>query len=142
MRKIKGIIIHCAATKPTMNIGAKEINDWHLQRGWSGIGYHFVIKRNGDLETGRDLLKDGAHCKGNNKDTIGVCLVGGINHQGQPENNFTKEQWSTLETLITDLSWEDFMIGGFYIKGHNEFSSKACPSFDVQEWLKSVGLNK
>ena len=58
MNKKKGIIIHCSATKPSMDIGVKEINEWHLQRGWSGIGYHYVIRRNGDLETGRDLLKN------------------------------------------------------------------------------------
>ena len=95
-----------------------------------------------DWETGRDLLKNGAHCKGNNKDTIGVCMIGGINNQGKPENNFTKEQWVALEDLITNLAWEEFMESGFYIKGHNEFSSKACPSFDVQEWKKTVGLSE
>ncbi len=140
MRDIKGIIIHCSATKPDMDIGVEEINKWHLMRGWSGIGYHYVIRRDGKLENGRDIEKNGAHVKGHNKGTIGICLVGGIDSRQNPENNFTDAQFKTLQELIEGMVFEPYVKGGAYIKGHNEFSSKACPSFNVQDWLKKVGL--
>jgi len=141
MRKIKGIIIHCSATKPSMDIGVDEITDWHVKgNGWSDIGYHYVIRRDGSLEIGRDIEKDGAHCKGHNKNTIGICLVGGVNDKGTPQDNFTPNQWYTLEHILENLVFKDYVEGSCYIKGHNEFSSKACPSFDVQEWLDKVGL--
>ena len=141
MRDIKGIIIHCSATKPSMDIGADEIRDWHVKgNGWSDIGYHYVIKRDGSLESGRNIKKNGAHTKGHNAGTIGICVVGGIDDKGEPKNNYTPNQWESLKTLIEVLCFNDYMQSGFYIKGHNEFSSKACPSFDVQDWLKTVGL--
>ena len=141
MRKIKGIIIHCSATKPSMDIGADEITDWHVKgNGWSDIGYHYVIRRDGSIETGRDLKKDGAHAKGYNKDTIGICLVGGVNDKGTPQDNFTPNQFETLNTLVQDVLWRDYTSTECYIKGHNELSSKACPSFDVQEWRDKVAL--
>ena len=141
MRDIKGIIIHCSATKPSMDIGADEIKDWHVKgNGWSDIGYHYVIKRDGTLELGRDIKLNGAHTKGHNTGTIGICIVGGIDDTGEPKSNYTPNQWQTLENLLTTLVFEDYMISGFYIKGHNQFSSKACPSFDVQEYLETIGL--
>jgi len=140
-RQIKGIIIHCSATKPSMDIGVEEITDWHvIGNKWSDIGYHYVIKRDGTLEHGRDINKDGAHCKGHNKNTIGICLVGGVNDKGTPQDNFTPPQWDTLESLVEDLVWKDWVNPGCFIKGHNELSSKACPSFDVQEWRDKVAL--
>ncbi len=141
MRDIKGIIIHCSATKPNMDIGVDEIRDWHVKgNGWSDIGYHYVIKRDGSLEGGRNIKKNGAHTKGHNAGTIGICVVGGVDDKGEPKNNYTPNQWESLKTLIEVLCFNDYMQSGFYIKGHNEFSSKACPSFDVQDWLKTVGL--
>jgi N-acetyl-anhydromuramyl-L-alanine amidase AmpD len=140
-RKIKGIIIHCSATKPSMDIGVEEITDWHvIGNKWSDIGYHYVIKRDGTLEHGRDVNKDGAHCKGHNKNTVGICLVGGVNDKGTPQDNFTPPQYDTLESLVENLVWQDWVNVDAYIKGHNEFSSKACPSFDVQEWRDKVAL--
>ena len=76
MRKINKIIIHCAATNPTMDINAATINEWHLEKGWSGIGYHFFIKRDGQIELGRPLETSGAHTKGNNRNSIGICYNG------------------------------------------------------------------
>ena len=141
MRKIKGIIIHCSATKPSMDIGADEITDWHVKgNGWSDIGYHYVIRRDGSIEPGRDLKKDGAHAKGHNKDTIGICLVGGVNDKGTPQDNFTPNQYETLNTLVQDVLFRDCTSTECYIKGHNELSNKACPSFDVQEWRQKVAM--
>lgn len=133
MRKIDTIIIHCAATKPGMDIGAKEIDNWHRAKGYFGIGYHYVIRRNGEVELGRPLDKAGAHAKGHNETSIGVCLVGGIDDRGNPENNFTPEQWAELAKLVTDLQGR---FGALKVIGHNEVAAKACPSFNVQKWLE------
>ena len=107
------IFVHCSATKPSMDIDAKEIDRWHRERGFLKIGYHFVIKRDGTKEIGRQLMEAEAD--------VNV-----------PDNNFTKEQFLTLKNLLLDLK-EQFPDAK--IMGHNEVSSKACPSFDVQKWL-------
>jgi N-acetylmuramoyl-L-alanine amidase len=124
-----------------MDIDAKEIDRWHRERGFLKIGYHFVIKRDGTKETGRDLMEAGAHVKGHNHKSIGLCLIGGVSEAdvNVPDNNFTKEQWLTLKNLLNDLI-EQFP--GVVIKGHNEVSSKACPSFDVQAWLLKEDIIK
>ena len=137
MRLITKVIIHCAATKPSMDIGASEIKKWHLDRGWKDIGYHYVIRRNGDIENGIAVALAGSHTKGHNANSIGICLVGGINDKGEPESNFTKAQWATLERLVRILK-VDFPHAT--VHGHREFAAKACPSFDVQEWLKNKGI--
>lgn len=137
MRLITKVIIHCAATKPSMDIGASDIKKWHLDRGWKDIGYHYVIRRNGDIENGIAVALAGSHTKGHNANSIGICLVGGINDKGEPESNFTKAQWATLERLVRVLKI-DFPHAT--VHGHREFAAKACPSFDVQEWLKNKGI--
>ena len=135
MREIKEIIIHCAATKPTQNIGATEIERWHRARGFFGIGYHYVIRRDGTLETGRPIEKIGAHAEGHNANSIGICLVGGINDKnGRPECNYTKEQWTKLNWLVTSL---EKRYTKAKIIGHNQIANKACPCFSVQKWLKN-----
>lgn len=153
MRKINKIIIHCAATFPGQDIGVKEIRGWHVNgNGWSNVGYHFVIRRNGTIETGRPLEKAGAHTAGHNANSIGICMVGGIQdgkggdancdgvieefengQKGVPEANYTPEQWSALETIVREMS-ERFPVAT--IHGHNEFTAKACPCFDVQKWWR------
>lgn len=134
MRNITTIIIHCAATKPTMDIGAKEIEQWHRARGFFGIGYHYVIRRDGTIETGRPLEKAGAHAEGHNADSIGICMAGGIDNKGKPQNNFTDAQWASLKSLTLGLVHQ---YKGLRIIGHNEVSNKACPSFSVPKWLKN-----
>lgn len=150
-REIDHLIIHCAATPPTADIGAIDIDKWHRQRGWWGCGYHFVIRRNGDLESEangdrcRPLSRAGAHVgdcgPGWNKRSVGICMVGGVNAKGQPEENFTPEQWSTLEELICNLTHD---YPGCTIMGHRDLIKltgappKACPSFDVASWLESL----
>lgn len=138
MRPIDKLIIHCAATKPSMDIGAKEIRDWHVNdRGWKDIGYHFVIRRDGTLEDGRPINQVGAHVEGHNTGSFGICLVGGINDKGKAESNFTDEQWNTLRKCVMIFKAE-YPKGT--VHGHNEFSKKDCPSFSVQKWLKAEGL--
>ena len=133
MRKIDTIIIHCSATKPSQNIGAAEIDTWHKKQGWNEIGYHFVIRRSGEIEQGRDLEKIGAHCKGHNAHSIGICLVGGIDDNGKPENNFTDAQFISLRKLTAKLQEQFPALQS--IHGHNEFANKACPCFDVHTFF-------
>lgn len=141
MRPINRIIVHCAATPPSMDIGAELIAKWHKARGWSDIGYHGVIRRDGMYEPGRSDDQMGAHARGHNLDTLAVCLVGGITEGGAPENNFTPEQFDTLEAV---LNWWTavYGIGWGKVLGHRDLPgvAKACPSFNVQAWIKERGL--
>ena len=136
-KRTKYIIIHCSATPSTLDIGKEEIDKWHRQRGWFGIGYHFVIRRNGTVEVGRPVMDVGAHAQGYNAVSVGVCLVGGVDSSMKPENNFTHQQWEALTRLLKDLKKR---FPEAKIIGHNEVANKACPSFDVQKWKATVGL--
>lgn len=131
MRTIDTIIIHCTATYPDMNIGASEIDQWHRDRGFDMIGYHYVIKRNGEIESGRDESVAGAHARGYNSDSIGVALVGGLAKDGNQPCNFTAAQWASLDTLVKDLCDRHDIKE---VIGHNDVSEKTCPTFDVKAW--------
>lgn len=147
MRKIDYIVIHCSATKPNQDIDISDVKRWHTQqRGWLDVGYHFFIKRNGVLQRGRDLDGDGfvmeevgAHVKGYNSKSLAICYAGGINHLGKADDNRTPEQLETLKTLVFTLKE---MFPNAIIKGHRDFPNvaKACPSFDVADWLTEIGL--
>jgi N-acetylmuramoyl-L-alanine amidase len=135
MRAINDIIIHCAYTKPSMDIGVAEIRAWHLDRGWRDIGYTYVIRRNGLVEKGRDLDNDGdvdeeigAHALGHNAHSLGICLVGGMSDEGVPDSNFTLNQLVSLKNLVETLQdrYPDTEL-----HGHRDYSSKACPCFDA-----------
>lgn len=139
---VKDIIIHCAYTKPSMDIGVAEIRQWHLDRGWVDIGYQYVIRRNGRVEKGRDLDGDGnvdeetgAHTLGHNKDSIGICLVGGMNAEGKPDSNFTFAQFVSLRNLVDNL-----MVVHNYpsLHGHRDYANKECPCFDVHEFFDGL----
>jgi len=133
VRKINNIIIHCSATYPNMDIGAEDIRRWHTEgNGWSDIGYHYVICRDGTVETGRSEERVGAHVAGHNADSIGVCMVGGLSRNNRSTNNFTKHQWRSLDELVTRLV-ENYPEAA--VKGHNDFTAaKTCPEIDIQSW--------
>lgn len=133
MRQIDTIVVHCSATKPSMQVDASIIRQWHLARGWKDIGYHYVITRTGMLETGRDESVVGAHTLGYNKTSIGICMVGGLNEDGKPDSNFTYAQYTTLVQLITDLQ-SRYNIEK--VMGHREAANKACPCFDIKSLLE------
>ena len=134
-KKTDYIVIHCSATRPSQDIDAKEIDRWHRARGWLKIGYNFVIKRDGTLETGRQLMEIPAHAKGYNHKSIGIAMCGGVTEDdiNIQENNFLPKQWETLNKLLIKMT-EKFPKAT--ILGHNEISKKFCPSFDVQKWLE------
>ncbi|APU03042.1 amidase [Pectobacterium phage PP81] len=132
-KETRHLIIHCAATKPSMNIGVREIRQWHKERGFLDVGYHFIIKRDGTIEEGRDVDQIGAHTVGQNDTSVGICLVGGINDKGAPEANFTPIQMSVLRGLLENLKGRYPQAS---VKGHYDFAAKACPSFKVPLWLE------
>lgn len=129
MREIKEIIVHCTATPEGRACSAAEIDAWHKQRGFKGIGYHFVVYLDGSVHRGRDEGQIGAHCKGHNANSIGVCYVGGVASDGRtPKDTRTPAQKQALRDLLAHLH-EDYPRAKVY--GHREFANKACPSFDV-----------
>jgi len=136
-RKISKIIIHCSATSSKIDVGVKEIRRWHTDKGWNDIGYHLVIRRNGKIEEGRSIDIMGAHTRGYNRDSIGICMIGGVDEYNDPDENFTGKQWVSLRQLLKVLR-ADYKKAT--IHGHNEFSNKACPSFDVQRELSNGRL--
>jgi N-acetylmuramoyl-L-alanine amidase len=140
MREIKDIVIHCSYTFPDMDIGAAEIRKWHTDpkpkgNGWSDIGYHYVIRRDGTVEKGRPIAQPGAHVAGHNANTLAVCLVGGKARTGRQPNNFTRRQWRALDKLIAEIQLEFPWAG---VKGHNDYETgKTCPTFDVKAWFNA-----
>jgi len=133
MRKIDQIIIHCSATPPQMDIGTEEIREWHKERGFNDVGYHYIIKRGGELQKGRSIDVQGAHARGHNKNSIGVCLIGGLDKDMKPNDNYTIMQKRKLRTLVNVLV---VTFPGSEVVGHRDIPgvSKDCPCFDVIEW--------
>ena len=133
------LVIHCSDTYASQDIGAAEIRQWHTkERGWDDIGYHFVIRRDGRVELGRDLRFEGAHVEGHNSHTIGICMVGGKSRAGGGEDNFTSEQLTALAALIVGLK---AVLGTTAIKGHHDFNpAKLCPVLDVPQFLSQFKI--
>jgi N-acetylmuramoyl-L-alanine amidase len=130
----KFITIHCSATPKGRDIGRNEINQMHIQRGWSEIGYHFVIRINGTVEKGRALNKVGAHVGAHNQNNLGICLVGGVNENNVPLeglHHYTHAQISALDMLLQECldQWPNADV-----KGHRDWPAvaKACPCFNVK----------
>ena len=137
-RTITKIVIHCSATPEGTDVKAATIAKWHKQRGFKSIGYHYVIDLDGTIEKGRPLEKAGAHCEGVNESSIGICYIGGLGTDGKPKDTMTAEQNDALMMLLMALR-EQFPDIKIY--GHNELNpAKACPCFDVQEWLSGLGF--
>jgi len=146
-RPIQFIAIHCSASSPksSENMGVAELNAMHIERGFACIGYHYVIKRNGEIVRGRPKNVVGAHVEGFNSISLGVCLIGGIDTNGKPINNFTDQQFASLKVLLLELQQS---LPRVVIQGHRDFSPdknhdgqitqnewlKSCPCFDVKPW--------
>lgn len=138
MRKIDEIIIHCSATSEGKAFTVQDIDRWHRERGFNGIGYHYVIYLDGSIHKGRPVEEIGAHCLGHNAHSIGVCYVGGLAKNGKTSKDTrTPAQRAALLSLVKDLLLE---FSGATVHGHREFANKDCPCFDVQHWLKSNKL--
>lgn len=123
MRAINEIFIHESDSE---DVSAETIRQWHLERGWSDIGYHYVLHPSGMFELGRPIAKPGAHVKGRNSHSIGICLTG---------RDKTKAQFKELKKLLRNLM-DIFDLKPIDIIGHNEVNpNKTCPGFDVKAWV-------
>ena len=135
MRKLTRIILHCTATPGGRHVDVATIRDWHRKRGWSDIGYHYVIYIDGSVHAGRDVAKAGAHVAGHNADTIGVVYVGGTDAAGKAKDTMNDAQETAFVNLVKALRDKH---GALTLHGHNEYAAKACPSFNVKQkfgWL-------
>ena len=129
---IKYLIVHCSDTPDIDDIGLDEIHKMHLGFGWDGIGYHKIIRRNGEVENGRPECWIGAHAKGKNNISLGVCLIG--------TNVFSDKQFNALEKVL--LLWKA-KYNNAMILGHRDAikTNKTCPNFDVKKWCLVRNLN-
>ena len=138
MREINLIILHCSDTESDHQVDAKTIDFWHKRRGWSGIGYHYVITTSGEVQIGRALEQVGAHCKCYNQDSIGICYVGG-RRNGFLADTRTPAQKDAMEKLVLELL-ERFPKAK--LGAHYDFNpKKACPCFNVVAWAMSIGVS-
>lgn len=135
-RNIKEIIVHCSATPEGKDFTVADIKRWHLARGFSDIGYHYVIYRDGSIHTGRDESVIGAHCTGHNTNSIGVCYIGGCASNGKtPKDTRTPQQKQSLVKLLKELKTKYPQAS---IHNHRDFANKACPSFDATKEYSSL----
>ena len=135
MRSITLIIIHCSAVRPDQTSSARQIDQWHKARGWTCIGYHYVIRRDGTLEVGRPEAQVGAHCQNHNQHSLGICYEGGLDCNGHPADTRTPEQKCALRTLLVELKQK---YPHAIITSHHTFDpQKQCPCFDADaEYLQ------
>ena len=129
-RKITEIIVHCSATPEGANYTVADITRWHKARHFTTIGYHYVIYIDGSLHKGRNINIAGAHCENHNRNSIGICYIGGCANDGKltPKDTRTPKQKETLLKLLKDLKQ---LYPNAKIRGHRDFANKACPSFDA-----------
>lgn len=135
MRDLKRIILHCTATVERAHFDVATIRKWHTDpepkgRGWSDIGYHYLIWLDGTIEIGRPIHIEGAHVRNHNKDSVGVAYVGGLDKGGKPKDTMTPAQDIAFIQLVRSLR---MVFGTLSISGHNQYARKACPSFDVRD---------
>ena len=134
MRIINKLIVHCSATREGMNVSRDTIRDWHLARGFNDLGYHFYIDLDGNIHKGRDIAKIGAHSKGQNRSSIGICYCGGVESDGKtPKDTRLDCQKDSLLAVLRTLK---AMYPDATIHSHRDYARKACPSFDATEEYK------
>lgn len=135
-RVINEIIVHCSATPEGKDYTLDTIRQWHRQRGFSDIGYHYVIHPDGTVEEGRDVNIAGAHCSGHNSKSIGICYIGGMTADNKKaKDTRTEEQRTNLKALLMAMR---NLYPTAKIHGHRDFAAKACPSFDATEEYKNI----
>jgi len=142
MRKITLIVVHCSAVPPGRQSSAADIDKWHKARKdrhgrpWKGIGYHFVIRRDGSVELGRPVAEVGAHCDGHNSHSIGICYEGGLDEHWEAADTRTPQQKAALRGMLTELHRQ---FPKALIVGHRDLNpDRDCPCFDVVEAYKDL----
>ena len=139
-RHINEIIIHCTDTEEGKNYTIDDVRQWHTLpppkgRGWSDVGYHYLIYRNGSVVAGRDVDQAGAHCKGHNSYSIAVCYVGGRGRDGKCRDTRTLQQRAAMANLLIELRMR---YPQAVIVGHSFWDpSKECPCFDAAKEYKN-----
>ena len=132
------IVYHYSATYPDQDWGVAEMTAMHKARGWRTVGYHYVIRRDGTIEKGRGEREQGAHVKGHNVGTIGICCIGGLERATGPNvgvDNRTEAQKSSLAKLTRDILTRN---PGAKIVGHRDLGATQCPGYDAAAWWASV----
>ena len=146
MRSINLIVIHCSATIAGVDFDTDWIREEHIKRGFRNVGYHYVIRLDGTIEKGRPVEEAGAHVKGHNDHSIGVCYIGGLNADRKPKDTRTVAQYHSLRRCVDMLK---IRFGDIPVEGHRDLSPdinhdgqitpnewmKACPCFDVKTEL-------
>ncbi|MDE6331702.1 MAG: N-acetylmuramoyl-L-alanine amidase [Muribaculaceae bacterium] len=127
-RNITEIIVHCTATPAGRNVGVKEIDRWHRQRGFNSIGYHYLVELDGTIATGRTVHLAGAHCKGHNSHSIGIAYAGGLDQNGQSADTRTPAQKTALRQMLAALRR---LYPQARIHSHRDFAAKDCPCFNA-----------
>ncbi|WP_457663704.1 N-acetylmuramoyl-L-alanine amidase [Sinorhizobium medicae] len=131
-RPIKEIVVHCTATPEGRDVSVDTIRSWHVGQGWKDIGYHYVVMLDGTVEPGRPEEQIGSHVAGHNTGTLGIVYVGGVSKDGKtPKDTRTPAQKAALMDLTRALIAKYPTIKK--VTGHNQYSAKACPSFDVRK---------
>lgn len=123
-RPVDKLIIHCTASDYAHHDNVETIDKWHKEKGWSGIGYHYVILKDGSVKLGRDIDIVGAHCQGQNKGSIGIVLTG--------YKYFSHAQMISLKLLVGELC-QMYNLKRSDVYPHSKFANKACPNFDIYE---------
>lgn len=126
-------VIHMTETPPEMDIGVKTVDSWHRQRGFDSVGYHFIVRKDGSVELGRPLTTVGAHTRGKNKNSVGICYVGGWDGK----DDRTCEQKQSIIAILMYL--RVVLPKGLIVRGHNDFSDKTCPNFNARKEYEYVG---
>lgn len=131
MREINKLIIHCSATPEGKDIKTETIRSWHVNGNhWTDIGYHYVIELDGSVHKGRDESLIGAHCSGQNANSIGICYIGGVAKDGKtPKDTRTEAQKQSIIKLLKQLKQK---YPKATIHGHSEYANKACPCFNAK----------
>lgn len=150
MKPVSLLVVHCSATPAARDIGVAQLRAMHLARGFRDVGYHYIIRRDGRVEKGRPDNVMGAHVEGHNDGSLGICLIGGVKPDGRTaEQNFTPDQYTSLERLLRDLKGR---YPSARVCGHRDLSPdrnrdgrvtpdewlKQCPTFDVAAWLETL----
>jgi len=146
--KTEYVVWHCSATPPSRDIGSAQIAIEHKAKGWDDIGYGMVITRSGRIEMGEDLRRRAAHVKGLNSVSVGICMIGGVDEDGNPENNYTEAQWQAAKHVFEFFT---LLYPDAEQVGHRDLSPdtnrdgrvqrheflKDCPCYSVQEWIEN-----
>lgn len=142
MRTIDLIVIHCSATREDRCFTEYDLDTCHRRRGFNGPGYHFYIRKDGRIVSTRPIERVGAHARGFNARSIGICYEGGLDREGHPKDTRTPEQKHSMRVLVRTLLTD---YPGCEVCGHRDLSPdlngngeiepeewiKACPCFEV-----------